>query len=295
MREVEKNGCKALILMGLPGSGKTKYALGILEDEIERLEDVYDAHYTTYIELKNELKGEHGRGKLEDLQHVIKVELLGSFKSDLILDGCILTNEELKVAINRALDSTNFELIEIHYWEPNSSLKPKQYKGMGNKGLPQLETVNLEWLKGETGFPNIFLIKHATVEVDKDDYLFFADKHGLALKSNDENGITDRKYLQSDFWLGSSSYYDHGDEGWKVTDPLSKPLSLFVEFDELLMEICPFISFSQYKKLYANTVTIVTQEESDYYTTNEYTFYSCNVEELLKLLVSMGFYDLATL
>ena len=32
MREVEKNGCKAMILMGLPGSGKTKYALGILED-----------------------------------------------------------------------------------------------------------------------------------------------------------------------------------------------------------------------------------------------------------------------
>lgn len=295
MRDVVENGYTAMILMGLPGSGKTKYALGILEDEIDRLEGVYDAKYTTYLELKNELKGENGRGKIEDLQHVIKLNLLSYERSDLILDGCILTNEELKVVINRILDSKPFGRIEIHYWEPNQTLlKRKQYKGM-ESALPKLETVNKGWLTGETGFPNIELIKHATVEVDKDDYLFFANKHGLALKSNDENGITDRKYLQSDFWMGSSSYYDHSDEGWKDTGHVGKPLALFVEFDALLMEICPFISFSQYKKLYENTVTIVTQDESDYYTPNEYTFYSCNIDELLKHLVSMGFYDLATL
>lgn len=281
MREVVGNGYKLMILVGLPGSGKTKFAEELIEKERQEAK-YYGYTGPNLVELKKRLKDIKELG----LETVIRRNLRGSLRTDEILDGCLIGNEDLKLAINTALDSKDFEKVEIHYWKPNKEalLRNNKYTEDVKVETFELEPVNLEWLTGETEFPNIELILHE-IEL-KDDYVLFADKYDLRLVSDGAERGKGKKYLTSDTWyLGGTS---RGHDGDHYHTSGESPLDNFDVFDELLMEVCPTISFLQYKKLYSSTVTIETREEIDYYSDSEYAFYSCDIEELVKLLVSMG-------
>lgn len=280
MREVVGNGYKLIILVGLPGSGKTKFA----DDYIEKdrgTRNYYGYMGPKHIELKSRLSEIQSSG----LERFLMKYLRGASRMSVILDGCISTNDELKLAINTALDSKDFEKVEIHYWKPNKEALAHNNNAKGSESvLKELESVNLELLKSETEFPNIELINHEIAL--KEDYILFAEKYGVTLSSDGAERGKVKKYLNSETWyLGGTSRNYHGDS-WHVSG--DEPLANFDVFDELLTEVCPTISFLQYKKLYSSTVTIETREEIDYYSDSEYAFYSCDIEELVKQLVSMG-------
>ena len=280
MREVVENGYKLIILVGLPGSGKTKFAEELIAKG-ERENKVYDYIGPNLVELKKRLKDIKELG----LEKVLRRNLRGSIRTDEILDGCLLSGEDLKLAINTVLDCKDFEKVEIHYWKPNKEalLHNNKYTE-GDNVVAELESVNLEWLKSETEFPNIELIFHE-IEL-KADYILFAEKYDLRLISDGVERGKGKKYLTSDTWYLGGTSRDH--DGGHYHSSGEEPLANFDVFDDLLMEVCPTISFLQYKKLYSSTVTIETRTETDYYSDSEYAFYSCNIEELVKLLGNMG-------
>ena len=283
MREIVENGYKLMILVGLPGSGKTKFAEDLIAKG-ERENKAYDYIGPNLVELKKRLKDIKELG----LEKVLRRNLRGSIRTDEILDGCLIGKEDLKLAINTVLDGKDFEKVEIHYWKPNKEalLRNNKYTEDTKVETFELESVNLEWLKGETEFPNIELILHE-IEL-KADYELFAAKYDLRLISDGAERWTVKKYLTSDTWyLGGTS---RGHDGEHYHTSGESPLSNFDIFDDLLMEVCPTISFLQYKKLYSSTVTVETRTESDYYSDSEYAFYSCDIEELVKLLGNMGIY-----
>lgn len=281
MREVVGNGYKLLILVGLPGSGKTKFADDyIAKDRGTR--NYYGYMGPKHIELKSRLSEIQSSG----LERFLMKYLRGAARMSVILDGCISTNEDLKLAINTALDSKDFESVEVHYWNPNKEALAhnNNYAKGSEPVLKDLESVNLGWLKSETEFSNIELINHEIAL--KEDYILFAEKYGVALSSDGEERGKVKKYLNSETWYlgGTSRNYD----GEHYHTSGESPLSNFDVFDELLTEVCPTISFLQYKKLYSSTVTIETRSEHDIYSDSEYSYYSCNIEELVNQLFSMG-------
>jgi hypothetical protein len=283
MREVVENGYKLMLLVGLPGSGKTKFAEDLIAKG-ERENKAYDYIDPNFVELKKRLKDIKELG----LEKVLRRNLRGSIRTDEILDGCLIGNEDLKLAINTVLDSKDFEKVEIHYWKPNKEALAhnNKYQEVDKVETFEIEPVNLEWLKSETEFSNIELINHE-IEL-KAAYVLFAEKYDLRLISDGAERGKGKRYLTSDTWYLGGTSRDHNGDHYHTSG--ESPLSNFDVFDDLLMEVCPTISFLQYKKLYSSTVTIETRTESDYYSDSEYAYYSCDIEELVKQLVNMGIY-----
>ena len=63
----------------------------------------------------------------------------------------------------------------------------------------------------------------------------------------------------------------------------------FVEFDELIEQVCPNISFIQYKNIYRKCVAQKTRTEHDYYGgSEEKAWWECNLKTLYKILFEKG-------
>jgi hypothetical protein len=93
----------------------------------------------------------------------------------------------------------------------------------------------------------------------------------------------DKQYLCSDTWsLGGESWSYDGEPAGSIM-PEPQPAS-FKEFDDLLLKVCPDIAFMQYKKLYNETVTIKTKDDSDYYSKEIVAFYSCDITKLYGIM-----------
>jgi hypothetical protein len=104
---------------------------------------------------------------------------------------------------------------------------------------------------------------------------------------NVENAEKDG-YLRSSTWsLGGTSGGYSSDELTRV-DPETPPVAFF-EFDDLLLKICPEISFLKYKKLYNDCVTTETESHGDYYggSTTRANF-KCDLKKLYSLLTGLG-------
>ena len=63
----------------------------------------------------------------------------------------------------------------------------------------------------------------------------------------------------------------------------------FVEFDELIEQVCPNISFIQYKNVYRKCVVQKTRTDCDYYGgSKEKAWWECNLKDLYKILLEKG-------
>jgi GTPase SAR1 family protein len=255
---------KVLILMGLPGSGKTTFAKELISND----------KYIRYIDFDALLKS-YKKNAVNKLTRLDEDRLH-------IVDGLIHTNEQLILVVNALVKNKELTEIEIHYWEENRTqclINDVNRRDISSafsiKTLP-LDVPNLD----ELPFDNITMIRHKVAV--KPDWLVFSDKHNLGCTIN-------QPYLKSDSWsTGGSSgncwddeitYYD-GDE----------PLANFEAFDNLITSIDPTISFLTYRKLYAISCSMGEIHKGDYYggSGSHYTYYQCNVEVLYNELVALG-------
>ena len=63
----------------------------------------------------------------------------------------------------------------------------------------------------------------------------------------------------------------------------------FVEFDELIEQVCPNISFIQYKNVYRKCVVQKTRTDYDYYGGyEEKAWWECDMKSLYKILLEKG-------
>lgn len=262
---------KNLILVGLPGSGKTTFA----EEYCIKNNSKYGSPKARHIEI-DKIK-ESRWTKYKDTEDIIRRNI--DKRAINIIDGLFLTNNDIIRVINCA---PSF-YVEIHFWEPdiekclhNDVGRRKQNSIMTIKNT-KIETPDLKRIKGETGNEDITIIKHEIVE--KPFWKVKADEMDVYVR--------DGKYIYSDEWnMGGS----HGN-CWDSTQyPVSgdEPVD-FTQFDSLLEKICPNITFLQYKIIYKQCVETDNRYESDYYGGGvTYGYYKCDLEKLFGMLEERG-------
>lgn len=264
----ETKGGKILILMGLPGSGKTTFAKQYAKE-----------HNAVHVDMDERMErlGLDVTGVIQDY--------IRYTRETYIIDGLFLTNDDLLkiiMLIKWGFDERftckvpTFTGIEIHHWHEDR--KKCEHNDCGRRALTSENTIksakfekpNLEFLKEKSGIETISIVYHDIVE--KPNWKVMADQCKISLK--------DEKYMDSYKWcLGGVDHGYMGDETYYI-EP-ETPHTTFDEFENLILRLLPDISYKTYKRLYQNCVTTETETRDFYYGGEaNYMYFRCDVEKL---------------
>lgn len=256
-------------LMGLPGSGKTTFAQELT---------CRSYNYKSIIDLDYILR--YSKNQEEKERKIISAFKQGLRMncSEIILDGLILTKEEVKYLYDLACKVVNIARVNIDFWNPDKEQCIINDLNRGRKQSAKDTILKAKFdILTELDFIKLFdrkvPISYSMHEVYRTpDYEVFFKNQGIEMN---------KKYMESDYWsLGGTSH------GWSgethIIDPDPQPIN-FKEFDDLLFEICPDISFLLYKKLYNETVDVYDYNDTDYYSNTRNARYRCDLEKLYEL------------
>lgn len=285
------------VLSGLPGSGKSTYCEQYNPTYLDpsygarRLnpKTKKPAHIVDYDEIYRKVgftdKLDINREKIE---HMALPNINYQY---LILDGLFITQSDIEWVIGLYLNDSRFqtkytvEKIIVDVWKVdkdaclwNDRARRDVRKQSSALSIRVMEPERIDIKKIEEKFGiKTKLELHDVVRAP-------AYKVMIA-----ENYIcsTKEKYLDSQTWcLGGKEYGWNGGERYlEAEDPLN-----FDEFDELLENICPQITYLQYKKIYAKCVTKEDRSNCDYYTQAREGFWRCDLEKLYEMLEDMDLY-----
>lgn len=280
------------ILVGLPGSGKTYYAKeqGVHPDVCFADRSKEKAMY-----ICTDKDAYYGR-KPRTIEQIIYNHEFGRWImcrnrnwDHWIIDGLFLTNDvQHKVVdalyneINKYIDDIKLKIRFVYFKEDREAClyndRARNREKLANITIEHADYEKPDIDTLQRDFPK-FEFKLVEKEVHKMN--IFESKFLTRASYYDENE------LRSDTWcLGGTWGNCWGDGGQVSAD--EQPTE-FKEFDELLLDVCPNITFLQYKALYGATVTIETEEEHDYYGgSTENAYYKCNLKELYDKMVQMG-------
>jgi adenylate kinase family enzyme len=277
---------KALVLMGLPASGKTTFAKGYFNQYNKTSHYSRNSYKVKHIDFDDMLNGRYKKYTKEEAIRKIMNDKIGIGSCDeLILDGLFLTNEDVMRILHNVDDYDSMDKIEIHYWEPdiNACLWNDKYRRDDHSEItirnarieqPDIEKIKAKFIKSE-----IYVIKPEVIK--RPAWKVFADKYKITLNDNDKMGS------KSDSWCLGGTYQTCWGTGGSVSAD-AQPTT-YKAFDSLLEQVCPNISFLQYKKLYASCVDIETYGDHDYYGgSTEYSYFECDVESLYDGLTELG-------
>lgn len=270
---------KVFILMGLPGSGKTYFA-----------NEYYKTHNNTS---RNNFKAVHiidmdkylKKYKLEDLSRLYGI---GDNKTTYILDGLFLKNDEV-ISVIKSFNQNKpyaceIESITIHYWFPDR--EDCLYNDIGRRKesskitirYAEIEKPDVERIKNEIHCP-INVVNHTVIR--KPEWKAAADNFGIQVKNE--------KYLYSSEWcLGGTCGSCYSSELSRISP--DEPILEFLELDSLLKDICPKLTFIDYKKIKNECVKTKTRSDRDYYGgCVEYAYFECDVEKLFNMLIEFDY------
>jgi len=264
---------KVTILWGLPGSGKTTYAEQtsgksyrsmesciIDVDNIGRYCQKYQ-HHTVDSQV-----GQDTVGKLHYFDHVI-------------VDGLVTTNDVAARYMRAIKESAGDKYVidfEIVWWTPDR--EACHHNDQGRRA--NLSTHSIDGMMFEEPLKQLAkefkaVLVHKTV-VRKPMHKAWSVKVGQG----------DQDEFESESWCLGGTHRNYNGDTY-VTSPSPQPAS-FTRFDELLEEVCPTITFLQYKKICRECVTVKEYSESDYYGgTVNYAKYVCDTKKLYALLVEL--------
>ena len=292
------------LLVGLPGSGKTTYA----QKELQKIRPYNSAMYGSFSEssIQNGIVNfdyiynsviRNGRQKvslmntdLELRRYKVKEMALPNRVPEnkiLVLDGLFTTQEEYEWILSLYMDkegrSYKIDKIIVDYWIPD--IESCLWNDMGRRTVHSEESIknlkiekpDIKKIQEKFGITTKLSI-HSVVRKPK--YLNLASKYGIR-----DTDIHSGQYLYSNTWSLGGKYHSYtGDVHYLSAE---EPCN-FDAFDDLLSEICPTITFLQYKKLYNRCVTMDDRDNSDYYSEAREGFYKCDLEMLFDMLEEMG-------
>ena len=269
-----------ILLMGLPASGKTTFAI----NECSR------GYLNSYRRLDlDKLMQDYKKRRCnqnltadEILEKIIK-DYFSKTYIPYIVDGLFLCNNDVInfLKILKIVFKHKIKDIEIHYWEPNveACLWNDQFRRDKDSSITiknaMFEKPDVKLIEQETGI-TIKIMQHQVIR--KPLYQVYCDKNQIILNND--------RYLHSDSWcLGGTWGNCWGDRGTISSE--SSPSS-FEEFDNIIEKFCPDISFMRYKKIYNQCVSTGTSSENDYYGgSSNRAYYICDMKELFNQLLEL--------
>lgn len=275
---------KLIVAYGLPGSGKTFYGEKIKNNTFVINLDKYikDGKYPPVNEMLNTAYNDFPK-KLWNLN-----------QTDVYIDGLICTHERLFSVVKEAYDFycsdmfkfTPFNEVEVVYWKPDiEKCKDNiQRRNDGRNVDITLNNIEFEEISEnsfvENRIKNI-TNKYVNVKVNRKEIYMDTNwcNYFLPLIENSsENCIYSKPWSLGGTWGDC-----WGNLGTISPEPQPKN---FKEFDDLLMKVCPNISYLQYKILYDNCVSIDEDSNYDYYGGHEYQArFKLNVKDCYDWLV----------
>lgn len=270
---MEKKYNEIHIMMGLPGSGKTHFVNNNFSDSF------FKVNLDDWKEISR-------------LHTALRYNIYNRYCTFAVIDGLILCKDDLSKVINQCSDTVddNTKFI-IHVWnEDREACKNNDKYRMMYDNRNVASQITIENAKYDVDIDvedinNIFVELEFNcspmVSIERHDVHSVDFVEGILNKYSYGN-----KYICSETWCGGGTWGNcWGNSGEVEPDPVPQ----FELFDELLTEICPNITFLQYKKLYNSCVTTEESDEYDYYGGHTTQFhYRCNKEKLYEMLNEMN-------
>lgn len=216
-----------------------------------------------------------------------RLRYLSTRHENIMIDGLFLTNESLCHIIKAisACFSVNID-VTIHHWNEDRDICIKN--DGGRRETPSTNTilhstyeeVNINWLNDQLTGTRALVTKVEEHKVKlKEDWIRCFNPH---VKFDDDGK------LRSERWCTGGTYGNCWNDHKGVVDP-DEPKE-FIELDSLLEQICPGLTFLQYKKILRLCVTTEENREGDYYGgACYYTNWVCDMKELYKQLNEFGY------
>lgn len=272
-------------MVGLPGSGKTTYA-----KELERKKHGIAKRIDFDATFKLREWGSANVGeKHRIVRNAVENEIRYRIPNTLIMDGLFLTHEDVAETINALKGMFSHIDIVIHQWNEDREMCVKNDGGRREEDstntilhakFEQISPARLTALLQSKNCENVGV---ATIK-----------NHTIQLKPDWERYFRGRVYVWEDGKMRSQKWCTGGAYGSCWGDKLS-PVTPdeqpeFDELDSLLADICPNITFLQYKKLMRGCVEIEESRESDYYGGGcTYNRYVCDIKRLYEILEEFGY------
>lgn len=272
-------------LVALPGSGKTTLAKGLGEKNRSKTEVVdFDATFELC-----EWRRANEQDKARIIRNTISNHLRNPRTETLILDGLFLTHDDIMRVIMATHQLFKHVDIVVHQWNEDRETCIKNDGGRRevsstntilNAEFEQINDMKLMEILKDGGYENVKLskIQYHTVQLKPDWDRYFRGKADV---------WHDGK-IRSKKWCTGGSYGSCWHNELSPVTPDDQPE--FDELDELLNEICPTITFLQYKKIMSNCVELEEYYESDYYGGGcTYKRYVCDIKKLYNMLQEFGY------
>lgn len=254
---------KVVIAYGLPGSGKTHYG--------RRIED---RHEGIHIELDRPAEA----GGPARISEMLTPEILSTaiFRGCLYVDSLVTTNRSLLAAIRETWEallgngfSENepviFEILAFQGTREQCTRNVERRKdgrnvevSVGSMPYEAIDTRKLDDEIHSLGKEKLCRIVERKVWADD-----IWDNHFQPLLDRSLRHTDGKSLIYSDDWgLGGTWGDCWGNSG--AIEPDEEPKD-FKEFDSLLEDVCPGITFLQYKSIFENCVDKEQWDVSDYY------------------------------
>ena len=282
-----------IILMGLPGSGKTYWANHCSANNASVIKGgVYVINMDLHIDQKTH--------QYDSVSKICNDYGLDHYVRDgytLVFDGLFTTNKCVSEFIEGLYNYMNNSSIlrhggvtmniYIHYWNENREqcLKNDAWRGRDQSAKATIQNIPYEKL-------DMAYLKNTLM--DKKVYFMDPVIHDvIVLDTYDKyfdplNNSVDGKHYSQTWDAGGHWGSCWGDEGEISPEPQPE----FEDFDILLEKVAPNITHLQYKRLYRECVTIEEGTEYGYY--GSYTYYNRYVLDLKKcyeMLKEMGYIE----
>jgi predicted kinase len=259
-----------IFLYGLPGSGKTHYAKSFNSGSAK----VIDLDYICKIKKKK-----------EDILSLLKSEVEDSLLhwkySTIIIDGLITTNKRLLEIIDFLNENLHphrakFKYSIVFFEEDREQCL---INDLGRRSIQsKISIQNMPFEEIDSSVLNkVKCVKRVPV-YKKPPERIWAAKLGL----DDETMI-----LESASWCLGGNSRDYLGGCYDVSADV-QPVG-FVEFDDLLLKICPNISFLQYRKIFNSCCATGNRGHNDYYGGSvSYGYYICDLNLLYEELKELN-------
>lgn len=276
-----------IFLWGIAGSGKTTYA------------ESFKSHsYVKVIDGDKIYKKNPGDSLNLLIKEIVKACDNKSYK-EIIVDSLLTTNDQARKIfnlLNKAASEYDL-LYKIVYWKEDREACLHNDKDRRSQDS-EITINNIPFEKPDCKILTELNSKRITAKtVVKKQFpstvMVAANKLGFKHKktksyslfqeySIDGDVLKSREWSEGSYWSGSensSSSCSPGDDQPE-----------FEDFDKLLGELCPNITFLQYKKIYRQCCKLNHRQDSDYYGGySKYAWYTCDLIKLEEVLKEMGY------